>query len=109
MSSWLSMPPSLLPHAQCMRAHPKRRCAGRAHAAAGLLPARRRRAARPAAQVKYVKSGAVIIARITMEKPICVEQFDVVPQLGRFTLRDEGRTIAIGKVIKLPKTLKAGD
>jgi len=56
-----------------------------------------------------VKSGAVIIARITMEKPICVEQFDVVPQLGRFTLRDEGRTIAIGKVIKLPKTLKAGD
>ncbi len=82
----------------------------RAHAdAGGILAARWCRATRPAAQVKYVKSGAVIIARITMEKPICVEQFDVVPQLGRFTLRDEGRTIAIGKVIKLPKTLKAGD
>lgn len=24
-------------------------------------------------------------------------------QLGRFTLRDEGRTIAIGKVLKIPK------
>ncbi len=60
-------------------------------------------------QVKFVKSGSVVIARVTVEKPICVEQFDVVPQLGRFTLRDEGRTIAIGKVIKLPKTLKAGD
>jgi len=24
--------------------------------------------------------------------------------MGRFTLRDEGRTIAIGKVTKLPKT-----
>jgi peptide chain release factor subunit 3 len=28
------------------------------------------------------------------------------PQLGRFTLRDEGKTIAIGKIIKLPKSLK---
>jgi peptide chain release factor subunit 3 len=24
-----------------------------------------------------------------------------VPQLGRFTLRDEGKTVAIGKVLKL--------
>ena len=38
-------------------------------------------------QVKFVKSGSVVIARVTVEKPICVEQFDVVPQLGRFTLR----------------------
>ena len=26
-----------------------------------------------------------------------------LPAMGRFTLRDEGRTIAIGKVTKLPK------
>lgn len=25
------------------------------------------------------------------------------PQLGRFTLRDEGKTIAIGKVLRVPK------
>ena len=57
-------------------------------------------------QVKFVKSGGVVIVRIQVEKPICAELFENVPQLGRFTLRDEGRTIAIGKVIKLPKSLK---
>ena len=41
--------------------------------------------------------------RISVEKPICIEAFTDVPALGRFTLRDEGRTIAIGKVLKLPK------
>ena len=54
-------------------------------------------------KAKFVKSGAVCIARVAVEKPICVELFDQVPQLGRFTLRDEGRTIAIGKIIRVPK------
>ena len=48
----------------------------------------------------------MVIVRIQVEKPICAELFENVPQLGRFTLRDEGRTIAIGKIIKLPKSLK---
>lgn len=60
-------------------------------------------------QTKFVKSGMVAIVRIALERSICVEKFDVVPQLGRFTLRDEGRTIAIGKVIKLPRAQTAGD
>jgi len=51
---------------------------------------------------KHVKSGSVVICKLAVEKPICVELFKDVPQLGRFTLRDEGRTIAIGKIIKLP-------
>lgn len=54
-------------------------------------------------KVKFAKSGAICIARIAVEKGICVEQFNFIPQLGRFTLRDEGRTIAIGKVTKIPK------
>lgn len=29
---------------------------------------------------------------------MCVERFVDYPQLGRFTLRDEGKTVAIGKV-----------
>jgi len=33
---------------------------------------------------------------------VCMESFADNPQLGRFTLRDEGRTIAIGKVLRLP-------
>ncbi len=31
-------------------------------------------------------------------KGLCVEKFNDYPQLGRFTLRDEGRTVAIGRV-----------
>ncbi|WIA14996.1 hypothetical protein OEZ85_001702 [Tetradesmus obliquus] len=54
-------------------------------------------------KVKYVKSGAMCVCRITMEKPVCIETFADLPAMGRFTLRDEGRTIAIGKVTKLPK------
>ncbi|GLC44810.1 hypothetical protein PLESTM_001647600 [Pleodorina starrii] len=54
-------------------------------------------------KVKYIKSGGICICRITVDKPICIEGFADVPSLGRFTLRDEGRTIAIGKVVKLPK------
>ena len=30
-----------------------------------------------------------------------MEPFKEFPQMGRFTLRDEGRTIAIGKVLKV--------
>lgn len=52
---------------------------------------------------RFVKSGAMVICRIRMEKVTCVETFDKVPQLGRFTLRDEGKTIAIGKITRLPK------
>ncbi|KAG2492459.1 hypothetical protein HYH03_009400 [Edaphochlamys debaryana] len=54
-------------------------------------------------KTKYIKQGGICIARITVDKPICIESFADVPSLGRFTLRDEGRTIAIGKVVKLPK------
>ncbi|GLI61736.1 hypothetical protein VaNZ11_004162 [Volvox africanus] len=54
-------------------------------------------------KVKYIKSGGICICRITVDKAICIESFSDVPSLGRFTLRDEGRTIAIGKVVKLPK------
>lgn len=32
---------------------------------------------------------------------ICMETFKDFPQMGRFTLRDEGKTIAIGKILKV--------
>ncbi|KAJ1732824.1 translation termination factor GTPase eRF3 [Coemansia biformis] len=49
----------------------------------------------------FVKSGDICIVRIEATKPICVETFKEFPQLGRFTLRDEGKTVAIGKILKL--------
>ena len=42
-----------------------------------------------------------IVALIETTAPICLEKFSDYPQLGRFTLRDEGRTVAIGRVTKL--------
>ncbi|KAI9483300.1 MAG: P-loop containing nucleoside triphosphate hydrolase protein [Benjaminiella poitrasii] len=50
---------------------------------------------------QFVKQGQKVIARIETAGPICIETFDKLPQLGRFTLRDEGKTVAIGKVTKI--------
>lgn len=50
---------------------------------------------------QFVKQGQKCIARIETSQPICIETFKTVPQLGRFTLRDEGKTVAIGKVTKI--------
>ncbi|KIM90762.1 hypothetical protein PILCRDRAFT_811236 [Piloderma croceum F 1598] len=50
---------------------------------------------------QFAKKGQKIVALIETTAPVCVERFSDYPQLGRFTLRDEGRTIAIGKITKL--------
>ncbi|XP_010893863.2 eukaryotic peptide chain release factor GTP-binding subunit ERF3A [Esox lucius] len=50
---------------------------------------------------RFVKQDQVCIARLRCAGTICLETFKDFPQMGRFTLRDEGKTIAIGKVLKL--------
>jgi len=50
---------------------------------------------------QFAKRGQKIVALVETILPVCVERFADYPQLGRFTLRDEGRTIAIGKITKL--------
>uniref|UniRef100_A0A3P8WZF2 G1 to S phase transition 1 n=1 Tax=Cynoglossus semilaevis TaxID=244447 RepID=A0A3P8WZF2_CYNSE len=50
---------------------------------------------------RFVKQDQVCIARLRAAGVICLETFKDFPQMGRFTLRDEGKTIAIGKVMKL--------
>ncbi|KAF2870330.1 P-loop containing nucleoside triphosphate hydrolase protein [Massariosphaeria phaeospora] len=52
----------------------------------------------------FATKGMSIIARLEVTGAagaICVERFEDYPQLGRFTLRDQGQTIAIGKITKL--------
>ena len=52
----------------------------------------------------FAKQGMSIIARLEViggAGSVCVERFEDYPQLGRFTLRDQGQTIAIGKITKL--------
>jgi peptide chain release factor subunit 3 len=52
----------------------------------------------------FAKQGMNIIARLEITgsvSNICVERFEDYPQMGRFTLRDQGQTIAIGKITRL--------
>ena len=52
----------------------------------------------------FAKAGMNIIARLEITGgagSVCVERFEDYPQMGRFTLRDQGQTIAIGKITKL--------
>jgi len=50
---------------------------------------------------RFIKQDQIAIVRFQCEDVICMETFKDYQQLGRFTLRDEGKTIAIGKVLKL--------
>ncbi|GME56190.1 HR1 repeat rho-binding protein [Neofusicoccum parvum] len=52
----------------------------------------------------FATKGMSIIARLSITGgagSVCVERFEDYPQMGRFTLRDQGQTIAIGKITKL--------
>ncbi|KAI5723068.1 hypothetical protein M8J76_000838 [Diaphorina citri] len=50
---------------------------------------------------RFVKQDQIAIMRLEAAGVICLDQFKLFPQMGRFTLRDEGKTIAIGKVLKI--------
>ncbi|GHJ86207.1 hypothetical protein NliqN6_2609 [Naganishia liquefaciens] len=50
---------------------------------------------------QFAKKGMRVIAVIQTSAPICIEKYADYPMLGRFTLRDEGKTVAIGKVTKV--------
>ncbi|KAM3392613.1 hypothetical protein ACQJBY_013648 [Aegilops geniculata] len=55
----------------------------------------------------FVKNGAVVVCRVQVTNLICIEKFSDFPQLGRFTLRTEGKTIAVGKVVDVPPVGRA--
>ncbi|XP_022244630.1 eukaryotic peptide chain release factor GTP-binding subunit ERF3A-like [Limulus polyphemus] len=50
---------------------------------------------------RFVKQDQVAIMRFECLALTCMESFKKFPQMGRFTLRDEGRTIAIGKILRV--------
>lgn len=58
---------------------------------------------------QFAKKGQKIVALIETAQPICIERFVDHPQMGRFTLRDEGKTVAIGKVTKLIENVDVTD
>ncbi|GLB02517.1 translation termination factor GTPase eRF3 [Aspergillus tubingensis] len=64
-------------------------------------PGTGRRSKRPP---PFAAKGQTIIARIEVTSTagaVCVERFEDYNQMGRFTLRDQGQTVAIGMITKL--------
>jgi peptide chain release factor subunit 3 len=62
---------------------------------------------KPAKKVPtFIKNGSIAIVRIVTDETIAVENFKDFPQLGRFTLRDEGKTIGIGKIMRIKEFTK---
>ncbi|XP_057809777.1 uncharacterized protein LOC131024278 isoform X2 [Salvia miltiorrhiza] len=55
----------------------------------------------------FVKKGAVVECRVQVNNMICIEKYSEFPQLGRFTLRTEGKTVAVGKVTGLTSSESA--
>ena len=56
---------------------------------------------------KFTRSFAKCLVRIGMKTPIPVEKVSDCGALGRFTLRDEGKTIALGRVLRYIPSNKA--
>ncbi|XP_065211051.1 eukaryotic peptide chain release factor GTP-binding subunit ERF3A isoform X2 [Planococcus citri] len=50
---------------------------------------------------RFVKQDQVVIMRLECSGIICMEIFKTFPQMGRFILRDEGKTVGVGKVLKI--------
>ncbi|MFQ6123153.1 MAG: translation elongation factor EF-1 subunit alpha [Candidatus Heimdallarchaeota archaeon] len=46
----------------------------------------------------FLKTGDSAIVEIQPLRPMCVERFTEFPQLGRFAIRDMGRTVSVGIV-----------
>ena len=51
----------------------------------------------------FIKTGDAAIVQIKPTRPMVIEKFKEIPQLGRFAIRDMGTTIAAGMVIDVKK------
>ena len=51
---------------------------------------------------RFISVGQRAIVMLELARTVPVETFEEMPFLGRFTLRTEGKTVAIGKITKLP-------
>merc|ERR1712146_713596 len=48
----------------------------------------------------YVRTGALVIAKVSLKHSLCFELFGTLPAMGRFTLRIGQKTVAVGKISK---------
>ncbi|CAK0863296.1 unnamed protein product [Prorocentrum cordatum] len=59
-------------------------------------------AKKPEKNPRFARENSLVTCSIQLARATTVDTFKGVAQMGRFTLRDEGRTIAIGKITELP-------
>ena len=52
---------------------------------------------------QFIKQGDAAVVRFKPRKLVVVEKYSELPQLGRFAIRDSGRTIAAGVVLDVKK------
>ncbi|TNY22659.1 P-loop containing nucleoside triphosphate hydrolase protein [Rhodotorula diobovata] len=50
---------------------------------------------------QFARKGMKVVALLTTDGPICVDTYANNPALARFTLREAGVTVAVGKITKL--------
>jgi len=57
---------------------------------------------------KYLKKGSkgIVIISTRSIHPICCEKAETMPHLGKFTLRDEGKTIGSGRILRIKPVVK---
>eukprot|EP01063_Lacrimia_lanifica_P021190 TRINITY_DN2845_c3_g1_i1.p1 TRINITY_DN2845_c3_g1~~TRINITY_DN2845_c3_g1_i1.p1 ORF type:complete len:738 (+),score=396.44 TRINITY_DN2845_c3_g1_i1:51-2264(+) len=49
----------------------------------------------------FAKGGDCVMVRMEVPQSVCIEEYKTFDKMGRFMLRDEGKTIAVGVVTKL--------
>ena len=52
-------------------------------------------------KMPFVKVGQQAVVRVSVQQPVCAELFANLGQLGRFVMREEGQTVAVGVVTRL--------
>jgi peptide chain release factor subunit 3 len=53
----------------------------------------------------FAISYSKIICRISTKNPIAIEKFETFAKLGSIVLRDEGKTIAVGRVLRYKSSI----
>lgn len=51
----------------------------------------------------FARQGQVCTAILQMPISTCMDTYETMPAIGRFTIRDEGKTIAIGKILGMKR------
>ncbi|WP_287582703.1 translation elongation factor EF-1 subunit alpha [Candidatus Borrarchaeum sp.] len=51
----------------------------------------------------YLKTGEGAIVKLVPTRPLCIEEYASIPQLGRFAIRDMAKTVGVGIVKSVTK------